>query len=60
MKLGDFGVVLDGNDENFSGKLPYKRGKVGTTGYRPLDNEWSVDGYEPAPLDVFAIGIVMF
>ena len=60
MKLGDFGVVLDGNDENLSGKLPYKRGKVGTTGYRPLDNEWNVDGYEPAPLDVFAIGIVMF
>lgn len=60
VKLGDFGIALNGNEKNFSGKLPYKKGKVGTTGYRPPDNEWSVNGYSPAPLDVFALGIVLF
>jgi serine/threonine protein kinase len=59
VKLADFGQILNGNSEGFTGRIPQKSPEVGTVGYRPPDTA-DPAGDLPGPLDVFSCGVVMF
>ena len=60
IKLGDFGMMIDGNKPEFTGRLTRDQGlSAGTSDYRALD-VFNIDGHLPGPVDVFACGVVMF